>query len=201
MSTCWRGLLFAGKQPRDLIARKRGQRAERAISQPQGTALGDRYHIADQGRRDPRAAEPAKRGVGSVLFGSDQQAARCNEPQRIESKVPAQAFALGEQRELLLLDHEPDAGGLGQFPEARRHSPFGRIMQGVDASRGHGKVRIAEDADPRFVQEIGTVEQFIVRKNVWQLLFLFSDISAVPSMAMLLVRMSTSPGFAPEEVR
>ena len=119
------------EQARQLVPGKFRQRHQGAIRRTQSTPLMSTGQLADDGGGDVRFAELLDNARGIFPGGGDEQAARADQAQRIQTQMPAHECAFGQYREAILIHAQPQVGGLGKLPQARGDATLGGIVQRV----------------------------------------------------------------------
>ena len=75
--------------------------------------------------------------------------------------MPAHECALGQHRKTIAIDAQPQAGGLGELPEARGDATFGGIVQCVHLAGFQRQASILHYADTGTLEESGAALQFL----------------------------------------
>src|SRR6266849_3324876 len=112
-------------------------------------ALGLRHDLTDVVAVDALAGQGVDDDAGLRGREGQQERARRDGAERIETERAAQLHALGQSHDALGVDAQPHAGGLGQLGERGGDAAFGRVVHRVDGGQLARDLRLRQHAEPR----------------------------------------------------
>src|SRR2546422_8164916 len=138
---------------RDLVLGEGGQRFAPAAAH-QREALAALHDLADEVTVDALARERVD-DDGRVAGGErHEERPRRDRAERIETERLAERPALGQHDDPVPVDPEPDARGVGQLDERRRHPALRRVVHGVDRGELARDLDLGEHAEPGRPEEV-----------------------------------------------
>src|SRR6266446_5513100 len=177
---------------RDLVLGEGGQRFAPAAAH-QREALAALHDLADEVTVDALARERVD-DDGRVAGGKRyEERPRRDRAERIETERLAERPALGQHDDPVPVDPEPDARGVGQLDERRRHPALRRVVHGVDRGELARDLDLGEHAEPRRPEEVPGLPDGRRRHAS-------RAVIAAPSSGTPLVSTTASPTRAPPVV-